>query len=73
MTLIDVEPLLEIVGRMSTAWEYGQAVQDIYNIIKDQPIVEAIPVSWLDSKQCGAPTEYCTAAWRVMNMWKQKQ
>ena len=42
--LISRTALLEIIGSMSTAWEYGQAVTDIYKIIKNQPAVDAVPV-----------------------------
>ena len=48
--LIDREELLHIVGQMPLAWEYGQAVSDIYDIIKNQPTIEAVPVvhgEWL--------------------------
>ena len=41
---IEREALLEIVGKMPLDWEYGQAVSDIWNIIKSMPAVDAIPV-----------------------------
>lgn len=49
--LVSREYLLDIVGKMPSAWEYGQAVSDIYNIIKDAPTIEAEPVwhgQWLN-------------------------
>lgn len=42
--LISREALLNIVGKMPLCWEYGQAVSDIYDIIKNQPPVEVVPV-----------------------------
>lgn len=40
--LISKEELLHIVGGMSLAWEYGKAVSDIYEIIKNMPTIEAV-------------------------------
>lgn len=42
--LISKEELLNKVGRMQFCYEYGRAVSDIYHIIKDQPVIEAVPV-----------------------------
>lgn len=42
--LISRKALLEIVGEMPTVWEYGNAVIDIYRIIKGQPAVDAVPI-----------------------------
>ena len=37
--LISRKALLDIVGKMPQSWEYGQAVSDIYNIIKSMPAI----------------------------------
>ena len=39
---IDKEALLEIVGKMPLSWEYGKAVSDIYDIIKDNPAADVV-------------------------------
>lgn len=44
MALIDKEAVLHKIGQMPTAWEYGQAVKDIYEIIKNEPAADAAPV-----------------------------
>ena len=41
---IDKEALLEIVGKMPLSWEYGKAVSDIYDIIKDHPAADVVEV-----------------------------
>lgn len=56
--------LLEIIGSMSTAWEYGQAVTDIYKIIKKQPAIDAVPVvhgKWkqANKKEAGYYCPFC--------------
>lgn len=38
--LISRKALLDIVGKMPQSWEYGQAVSDIYNIIKSMPAID---------------------------------
>lgn len=40
--LISREALLDIVGKMPLDWEYGKAVSDIYDIIKEAPAVDAV-------------------------------
>lgn len=35
--LISRKALLEVVGKMPLCWEYGQAVSDVYDIIKSMP------------------------------------
>lgn len=50
--LISREALLDIVGKMPLDWEYGKAVSDIYDIIKNAPSVDAVPVvhgRWIDT------------------------
>lgn len=39
---IEREAVLAIVGKMPLDWEYGQAVADIYDIIKNAPAVEVV-------------------------------
>lgn len=39
--LISREYLLGVIGKMPIAWEYGQAVKDIYEIIENAPAVNA--------------------------------
>ena len=54
--LISRDYLREIVGGMSTEWEYGAAVSDIYNIIMKAPAVDAVPVvhgRWIYKKYDG--------------------
>ena len=36
---ISKSALLDIVGEMPLDWEYGKAVSDIYDIIKEQPTI----------------------------------
>ena len=38
--LISRKALLDVVGKMPQSWEYGQAVSDIYNIIKSMPAID---------------------------------
>lgn len=38
--LISRKELLDIVGKMPQSWEYGQAVSDIYDIIKSMPAID---------------------------------
>ena len=38
--LISRKALLDIVGKMPQSWEYGQAVSDIYDIIKSMPAID---------------------------------
>lgn len=35
--LISREALLDIVGKIPQSWEYGQAISDVYEIIKSAP------------------------------------
>ena len=39
---IDKTELLKIVGEMPLSWEYGEAVSDIYDIIKEQPAADVV-------------------------------
>ena len=41
---IDKESLLHKIGQMPTAWEYGQAVKDIYDMVKNEPAANVAPV-----------------------------
>lgn len=60
MALIDKESVLHKIGQMPTAWEYGQAVKDIYEMIKNEPAADAAPVvygkwerpHWRNSDYC---------------------
>lgn len=42
--LISRETLLDILGSKNTAWEYGAAVRDMYEIVKAIPAADAVPV-----------------------------
>lgn len=44
MAYIEREALLAVVGKMPLDWEYGKAVSDIYDIIKDAPAADVAPV-----------------------------
>ena len=44
MAYIEREALLAIVGKMPLDWEYGKAVSDIYDIIKDATAADVAPV-----------------------------
>lgn len=41
---IDKESLLHKIGQIPIAWEYGQAVKDIYDMVKNEPAAEVAPV-----------------------------
>ena len=41
---IDKESLLHKIGQIPIAWEYGQAVKDIYEMIKNAPTADVAPV-----------------------------
>ncbi len=41
---IERERVLAIVGKMPLDWEYGQAVADIYDIIKNAPAADVAEV-----------------------------
>ena len=41
---IEREAVLSIVGKMPLDWEYGQAVTDIYDIIKNAPAADVVEV-----------------------------
>lgn len=41
---ISRDKLMDIVGNMPTCWEYGQAVSDIYKIVKGMPAADVAPV-----------------------------
>ena len=63
---IDKEALLEIVGKMPLSWEYGKAVSDIYDIIKDHlaaDVVERKRGEWMGghfNDLDGRYEEYCS-------------
>ena len=48
MDLIERDEVMHEIGKLSLAWEYGQAVKDCYEIVKKAPTVEAIPVEWIN-------------------------
>ena len=56
MDLIERDEVMHEIGKLSLAWEYGQAVKDCYEIVKKAPTVEAIPVEYIES---------------TMNRWKE--
>ena len=56
MDLIERDEVMHEIGKLSLAWEYGQAVKDCYEIVKKAPIVEAIPVDWLENFRDGLDT-----------------
>lgn len=37
--LIDADALLHAIGELPLAWEYGQAVSEIYEIVKNAPTI----------------------------------
>ena len=37
--LISQKALLDIVGKIPLSWEYGQAISDVYDIIKTMPTI----------------------------------
>ena len=47
MTLIEKEAVLHQIGILPIVWEYGQGVNDCYEIVKQAPTVDAIPVEWI--------------------------
>lgn len=47
--LIDADNVAHEIDQLSHAWEYGQAVDDCYEIVKSAPTVDAIPFSWLEN------------------------
>ena len=65
MRLIDADALLAKVGEMPLDWEYGQAVNDIYEIIRNAPTIVAVLV--VRCKDCKyyqegkllAPNKFC--------------
>ena len=50
MTLIEKEDVLHQIGILPLVWEYGQGVNDCYEIVKQAPTVDAIPVEWIQRK-----------------------
>ena len=61
--LISRAALMEKVGELPLSWEYGQAVQDIWGMIKAAPAVDAVPVvhgRWESASTYeGIPTWMC--------------
>lgn len=47
---IDRAKILRKIGGLSTAWEYGQAVQDIYAMVKAEPLVYVEPVVYANGR-----------------------
>ena len=47
MALIEKEDVLHQIGILPLVWEYGQGVNDCYEIVKQAPTVDAIPVEWI--------------------------
>lgn len=47
MALIEKEDVLHRIGELPLVWEYGQGVNDCYEIVKQAPTVDAIPVEWI--------------------------
>lgn len=45
--LIERDKVLHEIDQLSHAWEYGNAVDDCYEIVKKAPTVDAIPVEWI--------------------------
>lgn len=41
---IDRVKILHKIGKLSTAWEYGQAVKEIYAMVEAEPVVYVAPV-----------------------------
>lgn len=48
--LIDADKVAHEIDQLSHAWEYGQAVDDCYEIVKSAPTVDAIPISYIEEQ-----------------------
>lgn len=72
MELIDKEAVLHKIGQMPTAWEYGQAVKDIYEMIKNEPVADAAPVvhgRWDDLEDAEVCSVKCSNCGEVLPEW----
>ncbi|MBQ8144316.1 MAG: hypothetical protein IJ042_05935 [Butyricicoccus sp.] len=53
---IDRDALLHVIGEMPIDWEYGRAVSDIYEIIKNAPAINPDDLRprgrWVPNGQC---------------------
>lgn len=62
--LISRKALLDIVGKMPLCWEYGQAISDVYDIIKAMPTLTLDDLRpkgrWVDGMctRCGFDAMY---------------
>lgn len=55
MELICREALLEKLGCIPLVWEYGQAVSDIYDMVKKEPTVEPKRGRWVERRVSYVP------------------
>lgn len=44
LDLIERDKVMREIDQLSHAWEYGNAVDDCYEIVKKAPAIDAIPV-----------------------------
>lgn len=56
MDLIERDKVMHEIDQLSHAWEYGNAVDDCYEIVKKAPAVDAIPIEWLENFRDGLDT-----------------
>ena len=67
---INKELLLHKIGQIPIAWEYGQAVKDIYDMVKNEPAADVAPVvhgrwvrpHWRNDVHCMDCSECCGEA-----------
>ena len=67
MRLIDADALLEKLGCIPLTWEYGQAVIDIYEMVKNEPTVEPKRGRWkllFENIENGIPLLECSECGR---------
>jgi hypothetical protein len=73
MTLIEKEDVLHQIGILPLVWEYGQGVNDCYEIVKQAPTVDAIPVEWIKNfikrtnDTCGMAVAEMLSDWETEN------
>ena len=72
MDLIERDEVMHEIGKLSLAWEYGQAVKDCYEIVKKAPTVEAIPVEWIN-KYANEHRAYIHAFAEMVVCWNERK
>ena len=72
MDLIERDEVMHEIGKLSLAWEYGQAVKDCYEIVKKAPTVEAIPVEWIN-KYANEHRAYIHAFAEMVVCWYERK